>query len=319
MTGPAPLDYAELFHAAPAGYAVAGTDGVIEAANATLTRWAGALPGALAGKRLLDLFPAGDRLMFRTHAGPVLDREGQLSELAVSLLAPDGERRPVLLTVTRTEIGGGMRDLAIFYAAPERRRYEYELAAAHRQLEDAAAERAALLREAHHRALHDPLTGLPNRRHLQESLIAALARAGDDGGRVGLLFCDVNDFKLVNDSLGRAAGDRVLEHVARMLSGAVRGSDMVTRYSGDEFVILVPDLVTAAELDAVAARVRDCLAAPLAVEGATLALSIAVGHAETAVDPAAGADRVHDLAASLLAGADQDMYRAKTAMRSAAG
>ncbi|WCI08183.1 GGDEF domain-containing protein [Arthrobacter sp. OVS8] len=132
------------------------------------------------------------------------------------------------------------RDLMIFFAAPERRRYERELASAHRQLEDAEAERALLLQEAHHRALHDPLTGLPNRRQLEESLLAALARAGEQRHRVGVLFCDVNNFKNVNDTLGHAAGDRVLEHVARMLAQAVRDADTVTRYSGDEFVVLIP-------------------------------------------------------------------------------
>lgn len=90
------------------------------------------------------------------------------------------------------------------------RRYERELASAHRQLEDAEADRAKLLQEARHRALHDPLTGLPNRRHLEESLLASLARAGEQRNRVGVLFCDVNNFKQVNDTLGHAAGDQPL-------------------------------------------------------------------------------------------------------------
>lgn len=319
MSAAEPLDYRCLFQSAPAGYIVAGADGVIVAANDTLCGWAGVPEGALDGTRLLDLLPAGDRLMFRTHALPKLERDGHLAELSLSVLGAGGERHAVLLTVTRTRAAGQLRDLMIFFAAPERRRYERELASAHRQLEDAGAERARLLREAHHRALHDPLTGLPNRRHLQESLLEALARAGADGQRVGLLFCDVNDFKLVNDSLGHAAGDQVLEHVGRMLSGAVRGSDVVTRYSGDEFVILVPALERSSELDAVAARVRGCLAAPVTIEGTALRLGIAVGAAETAVPAAAGVDQRQDLMRLLLTDADQDMYRAKTRMRADAG
>lgn len=313
------LDYGSLFHQAPAGYVVAAPDGTILAANATLCGWAGVAAGALNGTRLLDLLPAGDRLMFRTHAGPKLDRDGHLSELSISVLGPDGERRPVLLTVTRSMAGAEPRDLMIFFAAPERRRYERELATAHRQLEDAGAERAKLLREARHRALHDPLTGLPNRRQLQESLLAALARAGAGRQRVGLLFCDVNNFKQVNDTMGHAAGDQVLEHVARMLAGAVRGSDTVCRYSGDEFVVLVPGLEDPSELESVAARVRNCLAAPVTVEGVTLQLGIAVGCAEVAVPPEADADGHRDLVRALLTGADQDMYRAKNTMRTAAG
>lgn len=308
-------DYGRLFHQAPAGYVVASADGTILAANATLCAWTGVDDGALDGTRLLDLLPAGDRLMYRTHAGPKLERDGHLAELSIELLGPDGQRRPVLLSVTRTLDGAEPRDLMIFFAAPERRRYERELASAHRQLEDAEAERARLLREAHHQAHHDPLTGLPNRRQLEESLLAALARAGGQRRRVGLLFCDVNNFKQVNDTLGHAAGDQVLKHVARRIAGAVRGADTVTRYSGDEFVVLVPGLAQPGELEAVAGRVRDCLAGPVAVAGHELLIGMAVGLAETAVP----ADSAHhgELAGALLIAADQDMYRVKTAMRGA--
>jgi diguanylate cyclase (GGDEF)-like protein/PAS domain S-box-containing protein len=307
---PPAVDYGQLFHQAPAGYVVAGADGTILAANATMCAWTGV--DALDGTRLLDLLPAGDRLMYRTHAGPKLERDGHLAELSIELLGPDGQRKPVLLSVTRTPNGGEPRDLMIFFAAPERRRYERELASAHRKLEDAEAERAKLLQEARHRAAHDPLTGLPNRRRLQDSLLAALARAGEQRHRVGLLFCDINNFKQVNDTLGHAAGDQVLEHVARMLTGAVRGADTVTRYSGDEFVVLIPGLEHPGVLESVAGRVRDCLAAPVTIEGTELRLSMSVGLAETAVPADADGTRHRDLAKALLSGADQDMYRLKT-------
>lgn len=307
------VDYGQLFHQAPAGYVVAGPDGIILAANATMCTWTGV--DVLDGTRLLDLLPAGDRLMYRTHAGPKLERDGHLAELSIELLGPDGQRKPVLLSVTRTPDGGEPRDLMIFFAAPERRRYERELASAHRQLEDAAAERAKLLKEARHRALHDPLTGLPNRRQLQDSLLAALARAGEQQNRVGLLFCDIDNFKQVNDTQGHPAGDQVLEHVARMLTGAVRGADTVTRYSGDEFVVLVPGLEHPGELETVAGRVRDCLSIPVAIEGTALRLGMSVGLAETAVPADADAAGRRDLAKALLSGADRDMYRLKTATR----
>jgi diguanylate cyclase (GGDEF)-like protein/PAS domain S-box-containing protein len=313
----ATLDYGQLFHQAPAGYVVAGADGTILAANATLCTWTGAAPGALVGTCLLDLMPAGDRLMFRTHAGPKLERDGRLAELAVELLGPDGQRRPVLLSVTRAVDGPEPRDLMIFFAAPERRRYERELASAYRQLEDAEAERAKLLQEARHRALHDPLTGLPNRRQLQESLLAALARAGEQRHRVGLLFCDVNNFKQVNDTLGHAVGDQVLAHIAGLLAGAVRGADTVTRISGDEFVVLIPRLEHPEELDAVAARVRDSVAGDITIAGIRLRLGISVGRADTAVPADANAADHQELAKALLIAADRDMYRVKTEMRSA--
>jgi diguanylate cyclase (GGDEF)-like protein/PAS domain S-box-containing protein len=303
------VDYGQLFHQAPAGYVVAGRDGTILAANATMCAWTGV--DALEGTRLLDLLPAGDRLMYRTHAGPKLERDGHLAELSIALLGPDGHRKPVLLSVTRTLNGGEPRDLMIFFAAPERRRYERELASAHRQLADAEAERAKLLQEARHRALHDPLTGLPNRRQLQHSLLAAVARAGEQRHSVGLLFCDIDNFKQVNDTLGHAAGDQVLEHVARMFAGAVRGEDTVTRYSGDEFVVLIPGLEHPGELEAVAGRVRDCLAAPVTIEGTVLRLGMSVGLAQTAVPAGAGTAECQELAKALLIAADQDMYRLK--------
>jgi diguanylate cyclase (GGDEF)-like protein/PAS domain S-box-containing protein len=308
------VDYGQLFHQAPAGYIVAGADGTVLAANATMCAWTGNPEGGLDGTRLLDLMPAGDRLMYRTHAGPKLERDGHLAELSVELLGPDGQRRPVLLSVTRTG-GAESKDLMIFFAAPERRRYERELASAHRQLEDAEADRETLLREAHHRALHDPLTGLPNRRHLEENLLAALARAGEQRNRVGVLFCDVNKFKQVNDTLGHAAGDQVLEHVALMLSRAVRGADTVTRYSGDEFVVLIPRLEHAAELEAVAERVLSCLAGAVTIAGSELRLGMSVGQAETAVPADADPAAHKELAKALLFAADQDMYRVKTDMR----
>ncbi len=311
------LDYGQLFHRAPAGYIVAGTDGTILAANATICAWTGADAGALDGARVLDLMPAGDRLMFRTHAGPKLERDGHLAELSLELLGPDGQRQPVLLSITRTLDGPEPRDLMIFFAAPERRRYERELAGAYRKLEDAEAERTVLLQEARHRALHDPLTGLPNRRQLQASLLAALARAAGQRHRVGLLFCDVNNFKQVNDTLGHAAGDEVLEHVARMLAAAVRGDDLVARYSGDEFVVLIPWLAHSEELEAVADRVRDCLAGAVSVAGAELRLGMSVGLAETAVPADAETDDYPELAKALLFAADQDMYRVKSEMHGA--
>ena len=313
----AAVDYGQLFHQAPAGYIVASTDGTILAANATICAWAGVPEGGLDGTRLLDLMPAGDRLMYRTHAGPKLERDGHLGELSIELLGTAGERRPVLLSITRTVDGTEPRDLMILFAAPERRRYERELASAHRRLEDAEADRAKLLREAHYRALHDPLTGLPNRRHLEENLLRALARAGEERHRVGILFCDVNKFKQVNDTLGHAAGDQVLEHVARMLSGAVRGADTVTRYSGDEFVVLIPQLENSEELEAVAARVRSCLAGAVTIAGSELRLGMSVGRADTAVRADAGPAEHRELAKALLLAADLDMYRVKAEMRGA--
>ena len=102
-----------------------------------------------------------------------------------------------------------------------------------------------------------------------------------------------------------------------MLSQAVRGADTVTRYSGDEFVVLIPWLEHPAELEAVAGRVRSCLAGAVTIAGSELRLGMSVGQAETAVPADAGPAEHKKLAKALLLAADQDMYRVKTEMRGA--
>src|SRR4029077_993515 len=106
-----------------------------------------------------------------------------------------------------------------------------------------ALERAELLEQVRHQALHDPLTDLPNAslvRDRAERGLASLSR--HPGRRTGLLFVDLDRFKSVNDQHGHAAGDAVLREVAHRLAGSVRAGDTVGRLGGDEFVVLLPDL-----------------------------------------------------------------------------
>src|SRR5262249_14147608 len=93
-----------------------------------------------------------------------------------------------------------------------------------------------------HAALHDSLTGLANRVSFLEHLELALRRAARTGGAVAVLFVDLDNFKLVNDSFGHAAGDELLKAVGSRLQSAVRGMDVVARHGGDEFLILLSDL-----------------------------------------------------------------------------
>ncbi len=178
-----------------------------------------------------------------------------------------------------------------------------------------ALEKIGLLEDARRQALHDPLTSLPNRALLEDRLETALAQAARTGRQVGLLFCDVNRFKRINDSLGHHAGDAVLCHVAAQLQGAVREVDTVARYSGDEFVVLLPDLDALSEVDHVAARIRSSLAEPVEIDGSKVFLDVAIGStvggaslSETAVSHAEAGRR-------LVAKADCEMYRAKAGAR----
>ena len=161
-------------------------------------------------------------------------------------------------------------------------------------------------RRTRHEADTDALTGLANRRALERTLDAALARAGARARSVGLLMLDLDGFKAINDTHGHAAGDEALREVARRLRGCVRERDLVARFGGDEFVVVMTDLGgrSGAVQDSLE-RIREALAEPLAINGATVGLQAAIG---TAAFPADGGN-----VADLLAHADRGMYAAKGA------
>ncbi len=308
-------DYEALFRSAPAGYVVAGSDGTIVVVNQLLCDWTGRTSDELIGTSFSRLLPAGNRIMFVTHALPLLEETGTLAELSADLLGPGRERIPVLLSATRTTMAdGSVQDRIIVFRAAERRLYEQELAEALRGLQEAEAARQELLDEARQQALHDPLTGLANRSLLERVGRETLARAAVESSSVGLLFFDVNRFKRINDSLGHSAGDEVLRHVAACLRAAVREGDMVARYSGDEFVILVPRVGGAADLPAIEARVRSELLRPVSVSGRDITVDIAAGW--SVCSPAAGPLLdVELLARELIDAADAAMYESKARTR----
>jgi diguanylate cyclase (GGDEF)-like protein len=158
-----------------------------------------------------------------------------------------------------------------------------------------------------HRATHDPLTGLPNRRAFVERVESVIERRSADPhatGHVAVLFVDVDDFKLVNDSLGHGAGDRLLEAVAQRLAAALRPQDVVARFGGDEFTVLVADVAGETEALGVAERLAAALTPPVVLDGEARFVTASVGLA------VAGAHHDED-ADQLLQDADAAMYRAK--------
>jgi len=173
---------------------------------------------------------------------------------------------------------------------------------------DVTARRRSEQRLAH-LAFHDPLTGLANRRALEEQLTRELARARREGGTVAALYIDLDNFKLVNDSLGHAAGDQVLVEVAKRVRDVTRGGDVLARLGGDELVLLRPGQDNGAKETAkvTAAKVLTALDASLVVEGAEFQVGASIG---IALGPRHGAD-----AATLLKHADVAMYEAKRAGR----
>lgn len=158
----------------------------------------------------------------------------------------------------------------------------------------------ALARLAH----HDTLTGLPNRKLLDERLQQALAQAARHGQRVAVLYLDLDGFKRLNDTLGHEAGDLALREIARRLQALVRQTDTVARIGGDEFVLLATGLAEPAEQGAqvLAQRCIEAIAEPLQLARARTLIGVSVGIAL-----GGGGETPRDL----LAAADQAMYRAK--------
>lgn len=169
-----------------------------------------------------------------------------------------------------------------------------------------------LLEHTRHQARHDSMTGLPNRALLENRLEAALARAGREGRQVGVLFCDVNRFKRINDSLGHAGGDAALRHIAAQLTAAVRREDTVSRYSGDKFVILLPDIESEMEVQLAADRVRESLTRGIVVDGRDIVVDVAIGSAIGGMmRPEENAEPLVRTAQQLIEWADLDMHRTK--------
>jgi diguanylate cyclase (GGDEF)-like protein len=138
---------------------------------------------------------------------------------------------------------------------------------------------AAMSLKREHQALHDELTGLPNRACLYARAAQAVAEAARQGGRVGFLLLDLDRFKVVNDTLGHAAGDRVLKIVAHRLGHSVRPGDLVARLGGDEFAVLLPAARPGSTAREVALRLRAALAGPIQLEGMTLQVETSIGIA----------------------------------------
>jgi diguanylate cyclase (GGDEF)-like protein/PAS domain S-box-containing protein len=163
--------------------------------------------------------------------------------------------------------------------------------------------RKALEERLSRAALHDPLTGLPNRALLMDRLEHAVARAHRRKTSLTVLFLDLDDFKAVNDASGHECGDRLLEEVGRRLDSGARASDTVARLGRDEFVVLLEDIGDEREATLAAARIREELEVPFEVGGRELSVTASIG---VAVGPSAG-----DGPRELLRSADLAMYRAK--------
>ncbi|MFL5817027.1 MAG: EAL domain-containing protein [Conexibacter sp.] len=168
--------------------------------------------------------------------------------------------------------------------------------------QDVTEQRAAE-RLLEHQALHDPLTDLPNRALFLDRLQHALTRARRPGSSLAVYFCDVDDFKDVNDSLGHDAGDELLVALPPRLREGLRAGDTVARFGGDEFVILCEDLASEGEAIRIAERIAEAFGLPFELDGRAHHLSVSLGVVFVKAGEASATEVLRD--------ADAAMYRAK--------
>ena len=187
----------------------------------------------------------------------------------------------------------------VSWLAEGNRRADDRLRERNEALEQWVAQRWALeeeLEELERRASHDHLTDLYNQRSFYEHLSHALSRARRQSSKVGVLFIDLDDFKLVNDSLGHQEGDVVLREVAKRLKGCLREADIAARMGGDEFVVLLEDLTDASRALRVAERFQEQLRSPFDIHErhrmyTSASIGIVVGAEEQPQELVRAADR----------------------------
>jgi len=241
----------------------------------------------LLGHNLLDLVHPDDATATRAALTSVGSRDESAMNLDVRAQHDDGSWRWLEATATNLLADPAVRGIAIqLRDVSERRRYEDDL---------------------RHRALHDTLTGLPNRTLLLDRLEVAIGRSAREARSIAVFFLDLDSFKEINDTLGHPAGDDVLVGVARRLSATARGEDTVARFGGDEFVMVLEHDQPNEWVIEFAERLRGVFREPIRAGRRLVPVTASIGVAMTE-GPASAPD-------VLLRNADAAMYRAKQSGR----
>jgi diguanylate cyclase (GGDEF)-like protein/PAS domain S-box-containing protein len=227
-----------------------------------------------------------------------MHESGEAFECEYRLIAQDG--RVVWIhdaaVVVRNEGGAPRYAQGFMIDISERKRSEEALARSQHRLREQ-------MQDAEHQALHDGLTGLPNRTLFRDRVKQALLRGERDGEGFAVMLIDLDRFKEVNDTLGHQGGDQLLQEVAKHLRAALRTSDTAARLGGDEFAVLVPGLTDATDARQLADKLRSELARPVTVGGLTIEVEASVG---IAFFPQHGDD-----VETLIRRADVSMYASK--------
>ena len=279
-----------IMDAAPIGIMTIGAGSTIATANRASHEMLGYEPGTLPGQPATIVNDPDDAQARdpRRHL-PTLSG-GQLLEVECTYARKDGSRFPagVIALPLCDAAGHSLGELRMILDITERKRATARI---------------------EHMALHDSLSGLPNRVLLQERAEQALERARRHSGGFALALIDLDRFKQINDTLGHAVGDEVLKMIAQRLTSAVRTSDTVARMGGDEFALLLPDILNPDQAMEVAQKILAAMANDLLVERHRLHITASIG---IALYPAHGADLP-----VLLRNADAAMYDAKARGRNA--
>jgi diguanylate cyclase (GGDEF)-like protein/PAS domain S-box-containing protein len=268
------------FEHSPIGGAMLNTSGAILVANKALARMVGWRVQQLTLMDVLEIVDVQGGLPWDDWWDNLVGGHAETLSIDRTLLTSDGQHLWSRLTgAVVTSHTGEPRVILQFEDVTSRRQAELELA---------------------NRALHDGLTGAPNRFLTHQWLGSALE--DQPGSRVGVLYCDLDRFKIVNDSLGHAAGDSLLTQVAERLRSVLRPADLLGRVGGDEFVVIVEGVRTTAELADVASRMAEALDEPFELGGHCHAVTLSLG----------GSVGAHpDTADEVLMRADMALLRAK--------
>jgi diguanylate cyclase (GGDEF)-like protein/PAS domain S-box-containing protein len=236
---------------------------------------------------------------------------GELAGAPIELLAEPSVGSSVRLLVSAGKV---VRDVEMAFRTRQGERVEVGISLSPRVDDRGVAVGAVLVArdirarkraesQIAYQACHDALTGLPNRMLFYDRLTQVLVRAKRHGDRLAVLFLDLDKFKVVNDSLGHAAGDRLLVEIAGRLQRTLRQSDTVARVGGDEFTFLLPGIERGEDASRVAQKILDAVSRPLEIDGHQLYVTTSIG---ISLYPADGEE-----AEALLGSADIAMYRAK--------
>jgi diguanylate cyclase (GGDEF)-like protein/PAS domain S-box-containing protein len=257
-------------------------DGLIEYASPGFEATFGAPAPSVIGVPALDLAHNDDLAAARIMQG-IEDRPGLVNRVQLRLSAPGGPWKWFDVGVTNLRDDPAVRGVVVnLRDITERRRFEEQL---------------------RHQAFHDALTELPNRRAFVERVDRSLARAVRAGERIAVMFIDVDRFKLFNDNLGHEVGDQLLMEVAQRLEGCVRPNDMVARFGGDEFTLLLDQLGSVDDATRTADRILEELRLPVIAAGRELSVTTSIGIAVSGT--------AETYAGDLLREADIAMYLAK--------